>query len=125
MTDTPPKAKRGRPFGTPSKKGRRISAIELLFGNQVKLARLPEPVLEHTFHEKRRWRLDAAWPELKIAAELEGAIWIEGRHTRGSGFTKDCEKYNAAALLGWRVFRFTAGMVRDGTALQTIREALA
>jgi hypothetical protein len=36
-----------------------------------------------------------------------------GRHTSGGGFIKDCEKYNAAALLGWRVLRYTTSNIDD------------
>ena len=39
--------------------------------------------------------------------ELEGGTWTGGRHTRGTGFRDDCEKYNAAGAFGWRVFRLT------------------
>ena len=79
---------------------------------------------EYRFDPVRRWRLDHAYPEKKIAIEVEGGHWINGRHTRGSGFEKDCEKYNALALAGWRLFRFTPKMVKDGTALKTIKQAL-
>ena len=48
-----------------------------------------------------------------------------GRHNRAEGFAADCDKLNLAALLGWRVFRFTTDMVTGGKAIQTIREALA
>ena len=40
-----------------------------------------------------------------IAVEIEGGVWIGGRHTRGKGFLRDIEKYNEAAAMGWRVFR--------------------
>jgi hypothetical protein len=43
----------------------------------------------------------------KTAIELEGGIWIQGRHTRARGFQNDAEKYNTAQLLGWTVFRLT------------------
>jgi very-short-patch-repair endonuclease len=82
----------------------------------------PEP--EFRFHPPRRWRFDLAFPDQKIAIECEGGIWSGGRHVRGSGFEKDVEKYNAAALLGWTVLRFTGRMISDGTALQTIEKAL-
>jgi very-short-patch-repair endonuclease len=68
---------------------------------------------EYRFHEKRRWRFDFAAPGAMVAIELEGGTFSGGRHTRGKGFAADCEKYNAAARLGWRVFRFTADMLRD------------
>jgi len=66
---------------------------------------LTAPVPELVFHPKRKWRFDYAWPNQKVALEVEGGVWIQGRHTRGSGFVKDMEKYNAAAMLGWRVLR--------------------
>lgn len=74
---------------------------------RIRAYKLPEPVQEHRFHPPRRWRFDLAYPDLKIAVELEGGIWTMGRHTRGSGFVKDTEKYNQAVLDGWRVLRYT------------------
>ncbi len=68
---------------------------------------LPEPVAEHRFHPTRRWRFDYAWPDHRVALEVEGGIWSGGRHTRGAGYLGDLEKYNAATLLGWRVLRTT------------------
>lgn len=63
---------------------------------------------EHRFHPKRRWRFDVAFPALKVAVEIEGGVYTGGRHTRGSGFIKDCEKYNEASALGWTVVRIPA-----------------
>jgi very-short-patch-repair endonuclease len=51
--------------------------------------------------------LDFAWPEQKVAVEIEGGVFSGGRHTRGAGFVADCDKYNALAAAGWRLFRFT------------------
>ena len=51
---------------------------------------LPEtPIREHKFHPVRRWRFDLAFLENKLAIEIEGGVWIRGRHTRGNGFTRD------------------------------------
>lgn len=78
-------------------------------------------VTEHKFHNKRRWRFDFAHPIHMIAVEIEGGVWIKGRHTRGSGFVKDMEKYNSAEVSGWTVLRFTpdqtSEMVDTVTAL--------
>ena len=68
---------------------------------------IPIPKHELKFHPVRKWRFDFAWEEFKIALEIEGMVWHNGRHNRGSGFVKDIEKYNAAALLGWRIIRTT------------------
>lgn len=69
------------------------------------------PVREYKFHATRNWRFDFAWPEARVAVEIEGGVWKGGRHTRGAGFIGDCEKYNAAVLDGWRVFRLTGEMI--------------
>lgn len=70
---------------------------------------------EYRFHPARKWRFDFAIPDKKIAIELEGGIWTQGKHTRPLGYTADCEKYNEATRLGWRVFRFTPIMLDDPT----------
>lgn len=98
--------------------------LEKEFAYWVRVKGLPDPVREHIFHPTRKWRFDFAWPEHKVAAELEGGIYSGGRHVRGTGFVKDCEKYNAAALLGWRVLRFTARDLVRGGAVLTVLELL-
>ena len=93
------------------------SHLETLFAQQIALMG-HHPRREYRFHPTRKWRFDFAEPDAKIAAEIEGGTWSNGRHVRGSGFERDCEKYNQAALLGWRVFRFTGRMVEDGLAAE-------
>ena len=91
---------------------------------QCKAARLPEPVTEYRFAPPRRWRFDAAWPAHKVAIEVDGGTWIGGRHSTGSGYERDAEKLNEAALLAWIVLRVTPAMVDDGRALRLIERAL-
>lgn len=84
---------------------------------------------EYRFAPPRRWRFDLAHVELMLAIEVEGIFmgWDntkKSRHTTASGFTADCEKYNQAAMLGWRVLRFTGPMIKSGAALQTIEQAI-
>lgn len=64
-------------------------------------------IKEFKFHDKRRWKFDFAIPDLKVAIEIEGGIYTNGRHVRGRGYEKDCEKYNNAVLEGWKLFRIT------------------
>ncbi len=93
------------------------------FGDLAAIIRcldIPEPVREYRFHPARRWRLDYAWPDFRLAVEIEGGVWINGRHTRGRGFLGDLEKYNELAMAGWSLLRFTPKQVKDGTAIQTI-----
>jgi len=83
---------------------------------------LIEPVSEFRFAPPRKWRFDWAWPEWKLAVEIEGGAWVRGRHNRGKGFIGDLEKYNAATILGWAVLRVTPQHVHAGQAIAWIRE---
>ena len=78
------------------------------------------PELEFKFHPKRRWRFDLALPQHMVAIEIEGGVWTNGRHVRGKGFLSDIEKYNEAAVLGWRVLRFTPDMLDGLVPLATL-----
>lgn len=101
-----------------------MSHLEELFLQQLRAARLPEPIREYRFAPPRRWRFDVAWLELRVAVEIDGATWSGGRHTRGGGFEADCEKLNTAALMGWTVLRFSGTAVRSGDAVRTTTLAL-
>ncbi len=74
------------------------------------------PKRQYRFAPPRRWKLDFAWPESKVALEVEGGTWVGGRHVRGKGFEADCEKYNELAAMGWRLIRVTSTMVKSGRA---------
>lgn len=92
---------------------------------QIRSAGLPAPVLEHRFAPPRKWRFDKCWPDRRIALELEGGTWHQGRHQRPVGFENDCVKYTEAAIRGWTVIRATKQMVEDGRALDLLRRAFA
>ena len=66
-----------------------------------------EIVKEYRFHPVRKWRFDYAIIELKIAVEVDGAVWVGGRHINPAGYIKDMEKLNTAASMGWLVLRIT------------------
>ena len=82
-----------------------------------KMFKLPVCQREYKFHPKRRWRFDLAWPEYRIAVEIDGGVYTQGRHTRPTGYIKDLEKFNHAAKMGWRVFKFTPQQVKTGMAV--------
>lgn len=87
-----------------------MTGLEKKFLWYCKAYRL-KPEREYRFHSTRRWRFDFAWPLAQVAVELEGGSWVGGAHTRGAGFAKDCEKYNAATEMGWRIIRLTSDMI--------------
>lgn len=85
---------------------------------------------EFKFHPDRRWRCDFRLVDmlgpnnLGIIAEIEGGIFTGGRHVHPLGFTNDCEKYNEATIMGYRVLRFPSSTVKDGTAIEMVRRIL-
>jgi len=81
-------------------------------------------IAEHRFNPARKWRFDYANEQFKIAIEIEGAIFIGGRHTRGKGYQNDMEKYNSAVLLGWSLLRFTPDQMRKLETYKTIRNLI-
>lgn len=78
----------------------------------------------HEYRRGRAWRFDFAWPEYMLAVECEGGTYSGGRHTRGDGFERDADKYNAASLAGWAVLRFTGDRIESGAAIEVIEVAL-
>nr|DAS93094.1 MAG TPA: DNA mismatch endonuclease [Caudoviricetes sp.] len=83
-----------------------------------------ECVKEYKFHPERRWRFDYAVPAYKIALEVEGGVWTQGRHTRPQGFLGDIEKYNTATLMGWRVFRTTPTDLYRTATINLLKSAI-
>ena len=75
---------------------------------------------EYKFHTERNWRADFWITGSKILVEVEGGIWSGGRHTRAKGYLGDMEKYNAAAILGFKVLRFDTQQVKSGLAIKQI-----
>lgn len=106
--------------------GKRISEPEENLFAQIRIKRLPIPVREYRFFPYRLWRFDFAWPhpKVKLAVEVEGGIYTRGRHNRPEGFEDDAEKYNFATLIGWRVLRYSPGMIDDWSAVDEIKCAL-
>jgi hypothetical protein len=78
------------------------------------------------FHPKRKWPSDfcVSSDATSILVEVEGGTWANGRHNRGYGMVEDMYKYNAAAIMGYRLLRFTPAMVTNGEALVAIEQAL-
>ena len=87
-----------------------------------------QPENEYNFDKAlgRKHRFDFAWPESKVAVEINGNAWNTkggGRH----GQDDDLEKMNIAVSLGWRVVQFSPAMIkRDPTrGIELVKDALA
>jgi len=90
--------------------------------NQIIANNLPPPTPQFKFHPHRKYKFDLAYPQQKIAIEIEGATYTIGRHQQPTGFTQDCLKYNLATLLGWSIFRVTPTLIKKGYALELVKE---
>ena len=98
-----------------------LSTGEEAFADHCRIYGLA-PEREYKFAPGRKWAFDFAWPDSKLAVEIEGGTRFgKSRHSRGDGFERDARKYNAAALLGWRILRFTTAMVISGEAIDVVR----
>jgi hypothetical protein len=73
----------------------------------------PAFVRQYHFHPLRKWSFDFAWPELRVAVEIQGGTFIRGRHVTAQGYWGDRIKVNAALRLDWKVFELVAADVED------------
>jgi len=71
-------------------------------------------VTEFEFAKPRKYRADVSINIItpkglqKILIEYEGLVSSKSRHTTLTGYTNDCDKYNLATSLGYKVYRYTA-----------------
>jgi hypothetical protein len=115
---------RSRSSSKSGSKPRQRSKPEQALTKALASSGLPAHVEEHRFHGTRKWRFDFAWPDQKVALEVEGGVFSGGRHVRGAGFKADCEKYNTALRMGWRVLRYVPGKGWIEDALSALKELL-
>jgi hypothetical protein len=89
----------------------------------ISLRSLPsEHIREYKFSESRKWKIDFFFPEKMLAVEIEGGVWIHGRHNRAASFVADMEKYNEMAKQRIYLMRFTPEQVERGEALIEIEK---
>jgi len=97
------------------------SNLEVRFARAMVAAGLPEPAQQHRVRAgTRRCRIDLAYPERKLAIEIDG--W-EHHRTR-SAFDDDRARSNDLVVAGWNVLRFTSTMT-NAQAVATVRAALS
>ena len=62
----------------------------------------------------RKWRSDIAWPNVKVALEIDGGTWTMGRHNRPGAVLKEMEKGNGYAERLWLDFHSPWEWVESG-----------
>lgn len=100
------------------------SVLERRFLDLARRAGLPALVVQHEVWDKGRFvaRVDAAYPDRKIAIELDGY----GPHSTPEAFQRDRTRQNRLVALGWTVLRFTWDDVvnRPDEVARAIHDAL-
>ena len=69
---------------------------------------------EYQFAAPRKWRFDFAFLCCDVAVEIEGGLFKGGRHQTLTGFLADAEKYEAALVHGWTVYRVPGPWIAEG-----------
>jgi very-short-patch-repair endonuclease len=100
------------------------NSVEQVLAHQCLADRLPPFEQEFRFHPARKYRLDLAFPTLKVGVEIDGGIFSRGAHGSISGILRDIDKHNLLVMCGWRVLRFTPTQVRQGEAIEMLKELL-
>jgi hypothetical protein len=104
--------------------GTEESLLEKRFNDLVRRHDVPAPVTQYELWHAGRFvaRIDAAYPERKLAIEVDGF----SAHTSPDTFQRDRTRQNRLVALGWTVLRFTWADVvqRPAAVAQTIREAI-
>ena len=101
----------------------KVSTGELLLAKHLKELKLRFET-EYRFDKARRWRADFYLPDSNILIEAEGGTYQKSRHGYGMGFAADCVKYSTAAMMGFRVIRFTTEQIERGQAKQFLKDWL-
>jgi very-short-patch-repair endonuclease len=88
----------------------------------IVVAGLPEPEQQYRVQIGNRWRrVDLAYPELKLAIEVDG--WAHHGEAR-SGFDADRVRDNELEILGWDRLHFTSAFT-DKQISETVAAKLA
>lgn len=83
--------------------------------------------------EGRRFRWDFCFPvdswmvglpSSPILLEVQGAIFVKGGHSTGTGIMRDHEKNNLAVVNGYRVLYANGPTIKSGEALRWVQEAV-
>lgn len=92
--------------------GRPESHAEIQVARWLSRLGIPSPVRQHEVGRSRRVRLDFAWPEHRLALEVDGFRYHDGPDR----FRADRARSNWLAAQGWTVLRTTLSEVEAGGA---------
>jgi hypothetical protein len=97
------------------------SDLETRFARAIVAAGLPEPIQQHWVRlGSRRCRIDLAYPDVKLAIEIDG--W--DTHRTRTAFDDDRARANDLVIGGWRLLRFTSRTANEAAVI-LVTQALA
>lgn len=103
----------------PLKRQAERSRLEVMMEQQLSAAGIKDYVTQHIPLAPRRWRLDFAWPQLKVAIEVQGMV-----HRIKGKFKRDIEKRAELMLAGWEVLEVDGESINDGMAIYWAKKLL-
>lgn len=109
--------------GRPARASGDQKAVQCLFLAACRSHGLPEPVAEYAFAHPRKWRFDWLF-EGWLALEIQGGLYVNGRHVRGPALAGEYEKLNEAVCRGFAVLFCTPADVESGAIFPIIGRAL-
>ncbi len=84
---------------------------------------LPVPYFEYPFHPTRNWRFDMLFSDW-LAVEVQGGLFVQGRHSRGAALLDEHEKLNEAVIAGFAVMFCTPQDLETGAIYALVERAL-
>ena len=113
---------RNKPKAAPKpreEKAQPPSEIEELLALQIEQAGLPEPKREYHHLRGSKHRLDFCWPDRMCGVEVQGNV-----HRIRERFEADITKRAQGLLQGWRILEVSGKTIRDGRAIEWIKQFL-
>ena len=97
----------------------------------------PAPVYEYQHIPGRRFRLDIAWPAVRVGIEVQGGIHpfprkrkdgttvlMPGAHGTTAGIRRDNEKSNLSLIEGWAVLKVEPRDLCTGETADMLRRVM-
>jgi len=118
-----------------------MSQLEIKLLKKIEEAGYPTPERDTAdFIPGRQYEADFLWrfpngPYAGLAVEVQGGHWMRAQpdkkgirrgvgHASPQHIERDCEKLCLGTLSGWLMLLVTGKMIRDGRALEWIRQGL-
>lgn len=116
------KTAKKRGFRAPIKAKTKKTPLEDKMHEQLQKAGIDGYERNVRFIPKRKFEADFYWPDLKLALECDGGVWLpKGGHTSGEGYTRDRERDVEALLHGIVTVRYTSSQINSEYAINTFK----